>query len=144
MSGAEEYELPVLQELCPLPKIRDKRASSRSQKATVLTSSEHVINIKNNETEKGNKDSSSKNRHQEERKPRSEVHKNTGQENADSRCMHCNGLYSEDRRGEIWTRYVQCNSCCHEECAGATKSKDLYEETEIKPLKTRLIEVVIL
>jgi hypothetical protein len=38
--------------LFPLPKIRNKRASSRSQKATVLTSSEHGINIKNKKTEK--------------------------------------------------------------------------------------------
>jgi hypothetical protein len=62
MSGTEEYELPVVHELCPLPKIRNKRASSRSQKATVLTLSEHVINIKNKKTEKANKDASSKNR----------------------------------------------------------------------------------
>jgi hypothetical protein len=48
--------------LCPLPKIRNKRASSRSQKANVLTSSEHVINIKNKKIEKANKDASSKNR----------------------------------------------------------------------------------
>jgi hypothetical protein len=62
MSGIEEYELPVVHELCPLSKIRNRRASSRSQKATVLTSSEHVINIKNKKTEKANKDASSKNR----------------------------------------------------------------------------------
>jgi hypothetical protein len=30
---------------------------------------------------------------------------------------------------------VQCNSWCHEECAGATKSKDLCVEALIKPLK---------
>jgi hypothetical protein len=48
--------------LFPLPKIRNNRASSRSQKAAVLTSSEHVINIKTKKTEKANKDASSKNR----------------------------------------------------------------------------------
>jgi hypothetical protein len=58
----QALRIPVGHELCPLPKIRNKRASSRSQKATVLTSSEHVINIKNKKTEKADKDVSSKNR----------------------------------------------------------------------------------
>jgi hypothetical protein len=43
-------------------------------------------------------------------KPHSEVHKNTGQDNADSKCMYCNGFYSEDQKGEIWIWRVQRNS----------------------------------
>jgi hypothetical protein len=99
MSGTEEYELPVIHELCPLPKIRNKRTSSRSQKSTVLTSSEHKINIKNKKDEKANKDASSKNRIKKTGSHVLRSTKNRGQENADSKCMYCNGLYSEDPRG---------------------------------------------
>jgi hypothetical protein len=60
--GTEEVEHPVVDELCPLPKITNKRASSRSKEATVLTSSEHIIDIKYKKAEKANKDASSKNR----------------------------------------------------------------------------------
>jgi hypothetical protein len=60
-SGTEEDEHPV-NELCPLPKITNKRASSRSQEATVLTSSELIIDIKHKTAEQANKDASSKNR----------------------------------------------------------------------------------
>jgi hypothetical protein len=39
---------------------------------------------------------------------------------------------------------VQCNSWCDEECAGATKSRDLCVEAVIKPLKTCLNELAVL
>jgi hypothetical protein len=97
----EEDELPVVHELCPLPTLSNKRASSRNQKAVVLTSSKHRV--------------------LRTRKLRSI--QNTGQENVDSKYMDCSGIYSEDRIGKIWIRCMQCNSWCHEECAGAVDVK---------------------
>jgi hypothetical protein len=44
-------ELPLVHELCPLPTISYKRTSSRRQKAAVLTSSEHLVIVKNKKAE---------------------------------------------------------------------------------------------
>lgn len=43
---------------------------------------------------------------------------------ADVECMFCNGLFSEDVRGEQW---IRCRKCCrwvHEDCANSDKKKE--------------------
>lgn len=35
-----------------------------------------------------------------------------------AKCFYCNGLFSEDMRGEQWIQCPSCNRWAHEECAG--------------------------
>ncbi|PSN56935.1 hypothetical protein C0J52_07430 [Blattella germanica] len=37
----------------------------------------------------------------------------------DASCLFCDGLFSEDSRGELWVMYMQCRMWAHSECAGA-------------------------
>jgi hypothetical protein len=121
--------------LFPLPKIRNKRASSRSQKATVLTLSEHVINIKNKKTEKVNKYTSSKNRI---KKKGNHVLRSTKTQGRKMLTQNvCTAMGCIVKIEEVKYGFYVCsvNSWCHEECVGATKSRDLCVETVIKALK---------
>ncbi|CAH1995707.1 unnamed protein product [Acanthoscelides obtectus] len=42
----------------------------------------------------------------------------------DASCLFCNGMFSEDTRGEVWVKCFQCFMWAHSDCAGA--EKDIY------------------
>lgn len=42
----------------------------------------------------------------------------------DASCMFCEGLFSEDSKGELWVMCFVCNMWAHSDCAGA--EKDVY------------------
>lgn len=45
----------------------------------------------------------------------------------DAKCIYCNCLYSEDRRGEIWVQCISCRLWAHEDCSGTEKDYFLCE-----------------
>jgi hypothetical protein len=74
MSGSLKYELPVVCELCQLPKIRNRKEASGILNAYVVISSGHLNRTKNKKYKKVNKNSKFKNSCQEERKTYCDVH----------------------------------------------------------------------
>jgi hypothetical protein len=36
----------------------------------------------------------------------------------DAICMFCNGMFSNDKRGELWIQCLMCNMWAHTKCAG--------------------------
>ncbi|KAF5299759.1 hypothetical protein FQA39_LY11429 [Lamprigera yunnana] len=45
----------------------------------------------------------------------------------DAECLYCNGLFSQDTRGDKWIRCSLCFRWCHEECAGSDKKAFVCE-----------------
>jgi hypothetical protein len=119
--------------LCPLPKITNRRASSISQEATVLTSSKHIIDIKNKKAEKANKDASSKVASRRKEATFLGPQKTQGRTTLNQNMCIATSFFSEEQIGEIWILCVQGNTWCHVECAGKTTLRDLCVEAVIKP-----------
>ncbi|KAF5283192.1 hypothetical protein FQA39_LY17384 [Lamprigera yunnana] len=45
----------------------------------------------------------------------------------DAECLYCNGLFSQDTRGDKWIRCSLCFRWCHDECAGSDKKAFVCE-----------------
>ncbi|KAF5299184.1 hypothetical protein FQA39_LY02357 [Lamprigera yunnana] len=45
----------------------------------------------------------------------------------DAECLYCNGLFSQDTRGDKWIRCSLCFRWCHEECAESDKKAFVCE-----------------
>lgn len=43
----------------------------------------------------------------------------------DSKCIYCDGKFSEDTQGEVWIQCISCHDWCHEECA-SSENKDQF------------------
>ena len=104
-SSSSEDDVPLLHRLCPLPNLPKRNKTGRSQKATILTSPEHIRERRARKQAKINP----------ERKQKRALAHTEG----DSRCGYCDGLFSEDHDGQVWICCTECATWFHEQCAGA-------------------------